>query len=125
MKTSTASVKIPQDRATRIKLPPKVGLRPQNRMQSLSKEDVAIFDNIITSLASNTVMASEYSNRQCRQCSGKGYYQRNNILPGKYFRIDEATGQKTRFTPTETQLCACTEKGIVKAINELPDEVGH
>lgn len=64
--------------------------------------------------------SSDYSNRKCTQCTGKGYYQRNYILPKGHVRVDINNNNRYRYTEPETQICGCVEKGIVRAIKEIP-----
>jgi hypothetical protein len=91
-------------------------------LSNLSSDEKAIYDNILTGLTANVLLASDYSNRQCRWCMGKGYYQTDNILkPGIFTAVDN---KPSRSTPLETNLCTCIKKGMVRAIKEIePNEV--
>jgi len=89
-----------------------------NPKKELTEEQYEIYDNVVTSLSNDASLASQYSNRQCKQCTGKGYYQRDNILPARLHTITK--GIKHNSTPVETNLCECIKKKLIKEIKSIP-----
>ena len=89
-----------------------------NITKELNEEQQAIYENVVTSVAHDVSLASQYSNRQCKQCTGKGYFQRDNILPAQFHTV--INGKKSRTTPVETLLCECIQKKLIKEIKNLP-----
>lgn len=68
--------------------------------QELNADQKAIYDNIMLSLKSDAKLASDYSNRKCGRCTGKGYYDmdRGSILS------------------VTTKLCGCIDKKLKQEI---------
>jgi hypothetical protein len=62
-----------------------------------------------------------YSKYPCGQCSGKGYFDRDYILPNGQFTLID--GKNSRVTPKETRICECTEKKILKEIIRIEKEI--
>jgi hypothetical protein len=63
-----------------------------------------------------SVLASEYSNRKCTQCCGKGYFEIDFILPNGTVTIID--GKQSRVTRKNFNVCFCTHNRIIKSIRK-------
>lgn len=91
----------------------------QSNKLNLNEEQKAVYDNIINSLQNDAQLASEYSNRKCNRCTGKGYYSTDRILrTGLATMID---GKPSRTTPPQTNLCECINKKIIREIISIKE----
>lgn len=87
---------------------------------NLSKEQQTVFDNVVEGLKTTPTLASNYSNKKCKQCTGKGYYDMDHILKANLSCLID--GKPSRVTPSERALCPCIRKNIIKEIKELEFE---
>lgn len=83
----------------------------------LNEVDKSVYDNIVSSVTANFDLAKQYSNRQCNQCVGKGYFERDYILPGKL--TTTVDNKPSRTTAKERKLCFCVSSQVIKQILEI------
>jgi len=88
-----------------------------NSLSDLNELNRSIYDNIISSIKTNVDLAKQYSNRRCNQCTGKGYFDRDRILPGKQQIVVD--NKPSRVTEKERKICFCVTPRIIKEILEI------
>src|SRR5688572_7681558 len=101
-----------------------------------TEEQREIYKNVIKNLQENFDHASEYAKKRCSQCTGKGYFERDKIIPPSQrivLPINEAVesqekgkmttkvvGHKVlRTSKLQRLLCSCVEKTVEKEILAL------
>lgn len=87
----------------------------------LEKDQRVLYNAIMTTLEKNLSGASVYARKKCTNCCGKGYSQRDTILPKgvvlEEHRLDGGANRKfVRHSPSETYVCDCVQKTLKQEI---------